>query len=146
MSDEFRTLPPPKPHETFGNLKTRRVKTTAEPKKRATKDLVQFNVKIPKKARSGIEAAFKVAADREPGLTKGEFICRMFEAFVSGGGTAAAGPSAADRAEGRIEAVLIYATPQLSSVLTKRSKALGWTIGATVEHACAVAKDAESKS
>lgn len=144
MSDDFTPLPPPKANETFGNLKTKRVRTSDGRKKRPSKSLVQFNVKVRSRVRSQIEAEYGAAREQAPDLTKGEFMERMLAAYQSGGGTAPV-PSAADRAAGRTEALTMFATPALASVLDGRSKARGWTLGATIENACVLAKETESK-
>lgn len=145
MSDEFSPLPPPKPSETFGNLKTKRVKTADGRKRRTSKGLVQFNVKVRARVRSQIEAAYEAAREQDPDMTKGDFIERMFAAYQSIGGQAGPTPSAADRAAGRTEALTVFATPALAKVLDGRTKARGWTLGATIENACALAKEAESR-
>jgi hypothetical protein len=149
---EFSPLPPPTAAETHGNLKTKLVR--ARSAKRPQKDLVQCNVKVRRRTRDRFEAVFKrvlkTAAAAGGDLTKGDFFEMMvaaFEAQETGTSLVDAAkavartpqPSDQDREDERTEHVDVFATPDLARALKSRSKEKGWTIGATIENACAEA-------
>jgi len=123
----LKTLAAPKPGETYGASKTRRRTVTSGHAARPVKGLVQFNVKIRGRSRQKFEQFFDALND---GRTRGELLEAMIEAY-------------ADIEAGRSEAMVVHFVPELADALQRRANRNGWTVSATVEHACAVAADVE---
>jgi hypothetical protein len=145
MADDLKILPPPKPSETYGNVGKRRRTVTTGHAKRQIKGLTQLNVKVRQRAKDRFEAAF--AAVEVTGMTRGELLEAMIDAYSRGQGAraapAASSPPPADAREGRTEELQVFATPELAAALARRAKRYSWTLSATVEHACAVAQQVE---
>lgn len=151
MKDDLAILPPPAPNQTFHATKTRRVRTADKRKTRPKKGLTQFNVKVTPSVKERIEAAFEeVSTD----MTKGEFMCLLIAAYeAQKSNTDVAGavaelrrpirPPKEDVQAGRTVPLEVYATPDLAKALNGRAGKKKWTLGATVEHACALAVEAE---
>lgn len=155
VSEDLSPLPPPTANETHDNIQVKRVKVTDARSKRPQKGLVQCNVKVRARARDRFEDAFdRARRTSNPDITKGEFfelVLAAFEAYEKKGGLVAAAeairkapqPAPIDKAEGRTDYLEVFAVPPLAKLLKDRSVKMGWTLSATIEHACSVAKDAE---
>jgi hypothetical protein len=137
----LRTLPSPKPGDSFGNVAVRRKTVTNGHAKRETKGLTQFNVKVRSRARERFETFFDSLDD---GTTKGELLEKMIDAYLRGTAAPTASAPKADLTAGRTEAVPLYATPELADAIQKRAKRHGWTVSAVIENACAIAADCEN--
>ncbi len=152
---DYKPLPPPTADETHLNLQTKvaRVKVTSS--KPSKGGLVQCNVKVRPRARDRFEESYARAAQSKPDLTRGEFFEALLAAFDVKGPTKAADiakmtdtirtpaqPPAADRVDGRTVFLEVFATPLLAKFLQERAQAKGWTLGGTIENACAEAKEA----
>ena len=151
MKDDLTILPPPAPNQTFHATKTRRVRTADKRKTRPKKGLTQFNVKVTPSVKERLETAFD---DVSSSMTKGEFMGLLIAAYeAQQGNTDIADvvakwrqpnrPAKEDIKDGRTVPLGIYATPDLARVLNNRAHTKRWTLGATVEHACAIAVEAE---
>lgn len=138
----LKTLPSPKPGDSFGNVSVRRKTITNGHAKRETKGLTQFNVKVRARSRERFETFFVSLDD---GTTKGELLEKMIEAYLRGSSTSSAPAPKADLAEGRTQAIPVYATHDLADAIEKRAKRHGWTVSGVIEHACAIAAECEER-
>ena len=69
------------------------------------------------------------------GVDIGKVVEAMHEAPV---------PPAKDKTAGRDRAIEVFVTSDLFKALNRRNSKNGWTLSETVEHACAMAKKAET--
>jgi len=136
----LKTLAAPKPGQSYGASKTRRRTVTSGHAARPVKGLVQFNVKIRARARHRFDELFDRVGEN---MTKGELLEAMIEAYASGRVGTETAPPDEDIEAGRSEAMVVHFVPELSDALQRRASRNGWTVSATIEHACAVAADAE---
>lgn len=139
---KLKSLPAPRPGQTFGTADVRRKTVSNGHAKRPLKGLAQFNVKIRARARERFEA-LHASLDAQ-GVTKGELLERMIDTYVRAAGGQSA--PAADVAAGRTTVLDVYATPELADALHRRATRQSWSLSATIENACAVAADVEERA
>jgi hypothetical protein len=152
VMEDFKPLPPPTADDTLGNVLTKRVRVSDGRKKRPRKGLVQHNVKVRARASDRFNEIAESMKETDPEFTKGDLFELMLEAYeasknksdlasIAKAGRRAPSPEPHDRAEGRTVHFDLFATADLAQGLKIRAKEKGWSISATIENACADAKD-----
>jgi hypothetical protein len=150
--DDLKPLPPPAADDTHGNVRTKRVRVSDDRKKRPRKGLVQHNVKVRARASDRFNELAESMKATDPEFTKGDLFELMLAAYeaskdksglasITKVGRLAPVPEPRDRAEGRTVHFDLFATPELAQGLKSRSNEKKWSISATIENACADAKD-----
>ena len=144
--EEGKALPPPKRGDHHSNLETRQVRVTDGRAKKQKKGLQQFAVKAKARVLDRFEELLAKMKAANPNFTKGDLLELIVASFEKNPAEPAnlrlaATPDAQDRADGRTVHLDVFATPDLAKVLTGRAKEKRWSVGATIEHACADAKD-----
>ncbi len=151
-SDDYKPLAAPQPGDTFNTTQTRQTRVPGSRPKRQIKGLKQFAVKVRPRTLARFKAAYEATEKAKPDLTRGDFlelIIADWEAQATGRdlNTAIeslrreAVPPPEDRAEGRDVPLAVFATPPLAKALIGRAKEKDWTLSATIEQACQIAKE-----
>jgi len=151
-TEDYKPLPAPQTGDTFNTTVTRLTRVAGSGSKRQPKGLKQFAVKVRPRTKARFKAIYEAAAKTKPDLTRGDFlelIIAAWEAQATGRdlNTAIeslrreAVPPPEDRAEGRDVPLTVFATPPLAKALIGRAKEKDWTLSATIEQACHIAKE-----
>ena len=117
---ELTPLPAPKRGNSLGNLKQKRTRVTDGRKTRPSKNLTQFNLKVPKRTRDIFEEHYRAALATTSGrLTRGEFLARLLtgNAPVETGDRTATEPAdvtPADVEAGRTERLSVPVKPDVT--------------------------------
>ncbi len=144
--------PPPAREDTYDNVNVRQVRVTDKRTLRTKKDVVQFNTKVEPSLPDLIDAERRyLAAEADKNVTRGEFLMLMYAAWMEMrekgdfldtlANVKNETPSTQSKAHGRTKMLKVFVTPELSTHIEEKQKALGWTVDDIIEdHAVKAAK------
>lgn len=122
MTQELREAPPPRRHETHGNLKRRTKKVSTNGPGRPSKGLQQMNLKLEPETHARLTELF----ERHKNDTRSDVIKTVLATYQKHGGQpipeSRPAPLAADHAENRTAAETLFFNPRLLEILRDISR------------------------